>query len=476
MIVITTIPTGVRINNSSYLSGSVFKISFFEKSNSIQVIELNSGSQAIGLSSISILQINGTIYTDISSCVSALQDAFLNTNSSGGGSGDLPSWGTITGNLNSQSDLLNALNAKSNAKLQNLNQVYVDYALGDDVVGIGTFDKPIKTLQKALDIVNLEDSIIYVNSNIGNSERTSDIQINRNFNNLSIKGVSNNILFNSQTEEGICFYKNIILQNTITANISFENIVIKNFNCDAFNSSFLFKNVKIEDSFNAKANNVTLIFDDVNYASSTITLSNGLPTFTGLLVVNVNCYPSSGGYIENSAAWVVNKSLATLLSDGIISKELYGKVIDANSLFAFSDSDVDTLLPPGNLSTINDPVTGVPTLNAIKFDEKFVNATAYLRIEQKDLNNNTINGTVFLPDYTNYTGEAYDWANRNLIKITNHSSSIYNLNILTGGSYNGTRIKIKKNDGSFSESIDNVLPNVTITLRWSYSRMRLEEQ
>ena len=81
-----------------------------------------------------------------------------------------------------------------------------------------------------------------------------------------------------------------------------------------------------------------------------------------------------------------------------------------------------------------------------------------------------------MPDYINYTGEVYDWANRILIKIINHSSSIYNLNILTGGSNNGTRVKIKKNDGSFSESIDNVLPNEIITLRWSYSRMRFEEQ
>jgi hypothetical protein len=475
MYTITTIPTGVRIDGFSYLSGSVLKINSFSVKNLILVTELNSGFHAINLSHISELNINGVIYTNIENCVSALEIAFANTNTEAAGISSA-SWGGITGDLNAQTDLQNALNLKANAKLQNINEIYVDYTLGDDGNGLGTFDNPIKTLQKALDVVNLADSVIYVNSNIGNSERTLDIQINRNFNNLAIKGVANSILFNSQTEEGICLYQNIILQNNITANISFENIVVKNFNCDAVNSSFLFKNVKIEDSFNAKANNVTLIFDDVNYVGSTISLTNGTATLAGLMIVNVNSFPGLGGYIESSSAWVVNKSLSTLISDGLISKELYAKIINANSLFVMSDSDVDTLLPPGNLGIITDPFTGLPVPNAINLDPNFVNATSYLRVETKDIDNNTINGTLFLPDYLNLLGDVNEWANKTLIKVTNHVSSSYNLNVITSGIFEGARIKIKKIDGTLADSINNILPNEIITLRWSYSRKRFEEQ
>jgi len=202
-----------------------------------------------------------------------------------------------------------------------------------------------------------------------------------------------------------------------------------------------------------------------------ITSSGGSASWGGI-TGNLNAQTDLQAALNAKA----DKSLASLSSDGLISKELYGKIINANSLFALSDSDIDTLLPPGNLSTINDPVTGISTLNAIKMDDNFVNATSFLRVEQKDVSNNTINATLFLPDYLNYTGEIYDWANRNLIKVTNHASSIYNLNIVTGGSFSGVRTKIKRNDGSLSEFINNILPNETITIRWSFSRKRFEEQ
>jgi hypothetical protein len=170
------------------------------------------------------------------------------------------------------------------------------------------------------------------------------------------------------------------------------------------------------------------------------------------------------------------KTLSSLNSDGLISKELYAKIINANSLFVMSDSDVDTLLPPGNLGIINDPFTGLPVPNAINLDPNFVNATSYLRVETKDIDNNTINGTLFLPDYLNFLGDINEWANKTLIKVTNHVSSSYNLNVITSGIFEGARIKIKKIDGTLADSINNILPNEIITLRWSYSRKRFEEQ
>lgn len=412
----------------------------------------------------------------------------------GSGSGGSATWGQITGTLSAQTDLQTALNLKANSKLQNPNEVYVDYTNGNNTTGLGTFDKPYATLQNALSQVALSNSIIYVNGNAGTLEATTGtITINRNFDNLTICGIGNSLLFDSTAETSLTHYQNIVIApSLLNIRIAFEKMQITNFEGSPFNSFLIFQDVKINNNFLSTAKGQLIVFICVDYSGATILLSNGTLPSMAFLTINTDSFEglsnpdnitvSSDWRLQNLLIDAIKKyaiegiPLANNTTNGLLDKELYPRLLNSNSLFVLADSDIDTLLPPGNLGTINDPFTGLTVPNAINLDPTFVNATSYLRVEQKDLNGNTINATLFLPDYTNYTGALYNWANRQVLKISNHAGSVYNLNILTTGTVSGARTKIKRVDGNITDSIIDIPEDIVISLRWSGSRQRFEEQ
>ena len=73
---------------------------------------------------------------------------------SGSGGGGSAAWGGITGTLNNQSDLSNALNAKATSVVPTVSQkVYVNFLSGSDTTGNGSYGKPFKSAAKAMDSI-----------------------------------------------------------------------------------------------------------------------------------------------------------------------------------------------------------------------------------------------------------------------------------------------------------------------------------
>jgi hypothetical protein len=319
--------------------------------------------------------------------------------------GGSASWGGITGDLSAQTDLQTALNLKANAKLQNINEVYIDYTNGNNTTGLGTFDKPYADLTQGLVLAGA-NSNIYLNTGIENAKTFTISQ-----NNVKINGAADNLVFNSDSGFGSTLISNSTINATKRAvfeNINFSNTIL------SITGIVKFNNCKIEDSLQITGSNATVIFDNC-YVPASIALQNIgtnnililLPNCTGYENLSIGTIPSS---------WVLQDKYATETSGGLMSKDSFIELIFLRTNITVVDSGFNQPENPITDTSV-DFVFTAQNFNCFPYHPK---VTAYSSIAGNNIT---------LPNFetSNALSIEYDG---DIIEIQNHSSSTKSINIL----------------------------------------------
>ena len=345
----------------------------------------------------------------------------------GGGSGGSATWGQITGTLSTQTDLQTALDLKANSKLQNPNEVYVDYTNGNNTTGLGTFDKPYADLTQGL-ILAGANSNIYLNTG---TENAKTFTINQD--NVKINGVADNLVFNSVSGFGSTLISNSTInvgKSTVFQNINFSNTTLSN-----IDGIIKFNNCRVEGTLEITGSNTTVIFDNC-YVSASITLQN--VGTNNILILLPNCLGSETLSIGTIlSGWTVQDKYATETSGGLMSQESFIELI-------FERTDVtvvDNGFPQPENPITDTSVDFIFTSQNFNCSPYYAKVTAFSSIA---------GNTITLPNFET-SNEISDEHNGDIIEIQNHSSSTQPINILVP---NGRIIKTK--DGNTVSYVMNV--------------------
>ena len=323
---------------------------------------------------------------------------------------------TVLGSNSFDGDLQTALDLKANSKLQNPNEVYVDYTNGNNTTGLGTLDKPYADLTQGL-ILAGANSNIYLNTGIENAKTFT---INQD--NVKINGVADNLVFNSVSGFGSTLISNSTInvgKNTVFQNINFSNTTLSN-----IGGIIKFNKCRVEDTLEITGSNATVIFDNC-YVSASITLQNAGTNNTLILLPNCIGYETLPiGTIPSG--WTLQDKYATETSGGLMSKESFIELI-------FERTDVtvvDNGFPQPENPITDTSVDFIFTSQNFNCSPYHVKVTAFSSIAGNNIT---------LPNFetSNEISEEYDG---DIIEIQNHSSSTQPINILVP---NGRIIKTK---------------------------------